>query len=470
MAMRARALLLAIGLSGALPVFAADTCARYPIHAKGGVHYIDRAGKVAIATLFDAAGDFADGLAPAAAGERWGYIDCAGKWVIEPRFTSAQECRDGYCRVTRGRNFRFELVDRRGRFVPMPALDGVYLPHDGRVVGWKGEGDRSRGVADLDGRIVVPPALHVDGESEYSEGLLAACTDANRCGYIDRDGHWVVAPTWWRTGAYADGFARVMPDRETVAYLRRDGTRAFARTFRSGWDFRDGRAPASEDGKLWGMIDASGAFVLAPSLEFIGEHRDGRVLYMRGGHWGVLDYAGRVVVDALYDQATLLAGGVTRVSLADETGYFDRDGHAFAPIGTIREWGTIRRISLIRPERLDCGESRLDLHDDGHARWIVACADRTFAGTAPGTYDSDQGRRAFVAVAEFAADAGLLRYDASAARHGVDIVYDRVEIETADGLESLDVADGVSPRLRALDASLKQAARDIEWRGGGNRD
>jgi hypothetical protein len=58
-------------------------------HAKHG--YIDKTGRLAIATQFNAAGSFGDGLAAVQAGGKWFFIDKTGKEVL--RFNSTQFSR-----------------------------------------------------------------------------------------------------------------------------------------------------------------------------------------------------------------------------------------------------------------------------------------------------------------------------------------------------------------------------------------
>ena len=46
--------------------------------------YIDKSGKLVIEPNFDLAGDFSEGLAAVAVGDKWGFIDTTGHYVWEP--------------------------------------------------------------------------------------------------------------------------------------------------------------------------------------------------------------------------------------------------------------------------------------------------------------------------------------------------------------------------------------------------
>jgi hypothetical protein len=47
-----------------------------------GLFFIDKSGKYIIEPQFDLAGDFAEGLAAAEIGKKWGYIDTNGSFAI----------------------------------------------------------------------------------------------------------------------------------------------------------------------------------------------------------------------------------------------------------------------------------------------------------------------------------------------------------------------------------------------------
>ncbi len=61
----------------------------HPVLVNGRYGYIDHSGKLAITPQFDAAGEFAEGLAPVQTNGKWGYIDRSGKLAITPRFDLA---------------------------------------------------------------------------------------------------------------------------------------------------------------------------------------------------------------------------------------------------------------------------------------------------------------------------------------------------------------------------------------------
>ena len=113
--------------------------------------YVDSGGREVIPTQFLAAGDFAEGLAPASPGGDgkgegsmcgltgdYGYIDKTGAFVIKPQFTQASKFQNGRARVSVGHITyagrclccapRFigshGYVDRGGTFVAGEPKDG----------------------------------------------------------------------------------------------------------------------------------------------------------------------------------------------------------------------------------------------------------------------------------------------------------------------------------------------------------
>lgn len=96
----------------------------------GKTGFVDRAGKIAIAPQFDAAGSFCEGLAPVCmgckevprgehhelVGGQWGFVDRTGAVVIPIVYDSATGFTDGGATV--GKGGRTLRIDRRGAGLP----------------------------------------------------------------------------------------------------------------------------------------------------------------------------------------------------------------------------------------------------------------------------------------------------------------------------------------------------------------
>jgi hypothetical protein len=144
-----------------------------PVRTGGRWGYLDAAGRVAIPARFAWAGDFAGGLAPAAAeAGRCGYVDRTGAFAIAPRFRA--------CRPFSGAR---ALVDLAGEH---QAARPAFIDRAGAVV-----------VAGDAG------AVRFDAAEDFHDGLAAVgvggepslAGDGTRLGYVDEAGRWVWKPT-----------------------------------------------------------------------------------------------------------------------------------------------------------------------------------------------------------------------------------------------------------------------------------
>lgn len=122
--------------------------------------------------------------------------------------------------------------------------------------------DADVGYIDTTGELVIP--LQFFGGNEFSEGLaVAAVRDsaASRpqtlCGYIDKEGNWVVAPKYWNAWNFHDGIARVSL-KGRIGYIDKEGNEIVKPRYDWGSDFYEGKAFVKEkDGRVF-QIDTTG--------------------------------------------------------------------------------------------------------------------------------------------------------------------------------------------------------------------
>lgn len=171
--------------------------------------WIDSEGEIVLAADFMGAGDFVDGLAPAATDRNnWGFIDRDGELALPGKWTlrSARAFSDGLALVDTG-TYDWAYFDREGL-----AFDKVRFPDAGREFGFEASGDFRDGLApvmtkgsqgsglvyaDRDGNVAFVPD-ELDGIKvcnpaslpEFRHGLvrLLVADDGANCGATHTQG------------------------------------------------------------------------------------------------------------------------------------------------------------------------------------------------------------------------------------------------------------------------------------------
>jgi hypothetical protein len=188
------------------------------------VGIMSRSGRVVIVDKADNIGwlGFTDGLAPLAAGGKWGYVDTKGEWSIEPQFEEAYGFEDGLATVKVGG--RSGLIGRDGKFVVNPQYDHIFGVSEGYAIFYTGTGSipgcqycanygfiNTKGQVVVDAKFVQRPDAHGGLRSPvapFSEGLAAVKTD-DGWGFIDPTGKMVIDPQFDDARSFQDGLAFV---------------------------------------------------------------------------------------------------------------------------------------------------------------------------------------------------------------------------------------------------------------------
>ncbi|MBQ6568755.1 MAG: WG repeat-containing protein [Clostridia bacterium] len=193
-----------------------------PVYANGKWGFINKDGTFVIAPAYDNVSVFGDdGLCRVCIDKKWGYIDTTGKTVIEPRYTELNEFSEGYAVVYDGT--AYGVIDKTGKYIIEPAYDNIYPCSEGYFAVFK---DGKWGFADTAGKIVIDLSYYF--VSSFSEGVALVQKDVDSlCGYIDKTGKQVIAPSI-KTGGY----------------------------------FRNGLAVAQSTDELYGVIDKTGSFAV----------------------------------------------------------------------------------------------------------------------------------------------------------------------------------------------------------------
>lgn len=277
----------------------------YPIVEDGKWGYINESGKVVIKSQFDDAKPFYEGLARVKVEGKWGFIDPTGKFAISPQFEispygvgangSNLDFHEGMAAVSLKQGEKWGYIDRSGRIVIPPKYDSAHQFSEGlasvgnnysETVGNASAvylGGAARYI-DKSGRV---RALPIVGET-FSEGLALASvprkrppteesdlTEEQKIGYIDKTGHFQIAPRFWAPYKFAEGLARVRAyDRDLWGYIDHTGTMIMKMQYEDAGDFTEGLARVKLYGRM-GFINKSGRMAIRPAFALVGNFSGG---------------------------------------------------------------------------------------------------------------------------------------------------------------------------------------------------
>lgn len=152
--------------------------------------YVNKSGEVVIAPELGSPGraDFNEGLAPAAAGTKFGFIDKLGRFAIQPQFDWVGPFSEGLAPVAYGGKKGY--VDREGKFAIQASFAEAQPFSEGlaAVSTCPAVNDCGYGYIDKSGKLVIEERFN---GAEPFRGGLAQVHTRDGFGYIDREGKFV---------------------------------------------------------------------------------------------------------------------------------------------------------------------------------------------------------------------------------------------------------------------------------------
>ena len=322
--------------------------------------FINKTGKYVVPPQFDSIGDFSEGLALVAVGDKRGYIDKTGKIVIPLKFE--------YFALTNlfsegSENFSEGLAAAIGKT--------------------KGK----LGYIDKTGNYVISPQF--DETKKFSEGL-AAVEVKGQYGYINKQGNYVIKPQFEYASNFLNGLAivqlyevKINNEKQHYKYGLIDKTGKYIaapkfdqisdtdinRTFTSIAEFKEGLMHVGMGGDYysragyinvkWGLIDRRGKIVIPMKFDGIGNFSNGRAVVFfatgtpdengfgfRVGKMGYIDRTGKVVIPPKFDEASKFSKGVAAVTIGKKSAYIDVSGKFVPP--PIREPKFSEGLTIVR--------------------------------------------------------------------------------------------------------------------------
>ena len=128
------------------------------------------------------------------------------------------------------------------------------------------------------------------GCSKDSIALFPA-RENGKCGYINKEGKFVINPKFNYAWSFSEGLARVrIGDEETgkYGYINKEGQFVIKPQFYYAGYFSEGLAEVSIDGEKYGYINKEGQFVIKPQFDYAGSFSEGLAKVRVGEKWGYL--------------------------------------------------------------------------------------------------------------------------------------------------------------------------------------
>lgn len=221
----------------------------------------------------------------------------------------------------------YGIADTTGKILSEPMFEEMPVYGDGMFrVRMHGK----YGFADSNGKVVIPAQWEY--AVAFSEGK-AIVSDNSNSSIIDKTGKVIAANLGDGAGMYRffNNRARCRSNDGLYGYMDPTGHRVVAPVFDGADDFSGGYAIVSREGQ-YGLIDTAGKFMIEPQYEFLFSLGDG--LYKikdADGKAGVLNAKGEVVIAKEYDDVFHLQKNYLMVEKNYLNGCYDITGRSVFP-------------------------------------------------------------------------------------------------------------------------------------------
>lgn len=163
--------------------------------------YINKKGDLKIATVYEDAEAFSDGLAAVKKDGKWGYINSKGEIVIQAEYDTAYDFRDGYAKV--GNNgkekysYIYGVIDKKGK--QAIGLDYDYISYGNKT--FLCEKDNEYRFLDENGKYIIDKTYH-KASVMYDDGYAIVATDDKTFVVIDKNGKEITDKDFYGLGSY----------------------------------------------------------------------------------------------------------------------------------------------------------------------------------------------------------------------------------------------------------------------------
>lgn len=232
----------------------------------------------------------------------YGAIDTKGHEVFEPQFQKIKKFDHNNVAVYQHQD-KYGLLNGSGSIISAARWDDVgFKFNDLGLLHVTIEG--KEGYVNSKGEVIIPVEYdNIDNFSQYGmEGkweALAVATKNGKSGFIDLNGKVAIPLEYDAVMAFSNGLAGVRKD------------------------------------ELWGFINTDNQMVIHPQFDevgwFSGCDQEPLTYFALNKKYGYMDMDGKVVIDAVYDDADGFSEGLAAVKIKKKWGFIDKEGKEVIP-------------------------------------------------------------------------------------------------------------------------------------------
>ena len=217
-------------------------------------------------------------------------------------------------------NFRVHLIDKRGRYVLRDTRYGGPYGHFSEGLSAVGVADKC-GYINKSGEFVIDPQFEL--ARQFKEGLAIVIIDG-KYGYIDVRGEYAIEPQYDNAAHFSEGLAAVEID-EKWGYVDKEGVLVIEPKFDSAGSFSEGLARVGINDKH-GFAGKDGAVAVELEFDWARDFFSGVAPVKLDDEWGIVNKRGDFIVDPKLDRLEAFSEGLAKVKIDDKWGFVNTDG------------------------------------------------------------------------------------------------------------------------------------------------
>jgi len=210
--------------------------------------------------------------------------------------------------------------------------------------------------------IIIFLSLFISCSKQENKYKLIPIKSAEKWGYINHKGEYVINPQFIEADFFYEGLAKVKGFDEKIGYISEDGKYEIDANYKNGTIFSDGLAFVVSEGSFptcidkkgntkfvlkdvefifafeeglaafkntegkWGFIDTKGDIVINAQFEAVGSFNDGYAIIIQNGKRGFINKEGKIVINPQFEHVTIFSEGKAAFFDGKQWGYIDTKG------------------------------------------------------------------------------------------------------------------------------------------------